>query len=154
MASLPFNVALGKGIGYHDRVVDNDPANSVLILVVLEASGIEADDTLSDHDTLAAVLAASNNEQTTMGRKTLTNADLTASAVNDTTNLREASLPLVTWAGASGNATAKVLVCYAPDSTSLSDSTTIPIAHMTFVTTPDGNDLDLTAGVYYDAGRA
>jgi hypothetical protein len=154
MASLPFNITLGKGIALHDRVVENDPANACLILVPIETSGLEADDTLSDYDTLAAVLAGASNEQTTMGRKTLTNADLSASAVNDSTNKREASLPDVDWTSASGNPISKVLVCYAPDSTSLSDSTTIPLTHMDFVATPDGNTLRLTAGVYLDATRA
>jgi hypothetical protein len=154
MASLTFNITLGMGIALHDRVVGNDPANSCLILVPIETSGLVSDDTMSDYDTLAAVLAGASNEQTTMGRKTLTNADLSASAVDDSTNVRTASLPDVDWAAASGNAISKVLVCYAPDSTSLSDSTTIPITHMDFVASPDGNLLRLTAGVYLEAARA
>ena len=44
----------------------------------IETAGLEADATLIDVDTLTALLAGTTNEQTTMGRKTLTDADLVA----------------------------------------------------------------------------
>ena len=113
MANIVFNIAKGRVVEYYNRVKGNDPANSALILVPIETSGLEADATLIDVDTLTALIAGTTNEQTTMGRKTLTDADLAALPAPDDTNDRyEVSLPTVTWTAASGNAISKIAVCY------------------------------------------
>ena len=154
MADIAFNISLGKCIGYHDRVAGNDPSTSALVLVPIETSGLEADSVLRDKATLAAVLAGTTNEQTTMGRKVLTDADISASAVNNTTDLNEASLPTVIWTAATGNAISKILVCYRPDTGSASDSTDIPMTLFDFVITPDGSDVQMDGGVYLQAASA
>ena len=76
MADLVFNIAKGRVAELYNRVDSNDPANSALIIVPIDR-GATTDATFRDHDTLAAVLAAST-ERTTGGwnRKTLTDADL------------------------------------------------------------------------------
>ena len=94
MANIVMNIAKGRVVEYYNRVKSNDPAASALILVPIETSGLEADATLIDKDDLSAFLSGATNEQTTMGRKTLTDADLVALPAPDDTNDRyEVSLP-------------------------------------------------------------
>lgn len=152
MANIVFNIAKGRVVEYYNRVENNDPAASALILVPIETSGLESDATLIDMDDLAAVLAGTTNEQTTMGRKTLTDADLAALPAPDDTNDRyEVSLPTVTWAGATGNAISKILVCYDPDTAAGTDANIIPLTMFDFAVTPSGADIQMTGGVFFRA---
>lgn len=152
MANIVTNIAKGLVAGYYDRVKNNDPANSALILVPIETSGLESDATLIDKDTLADVLSGTTNEQTTMGRKTLTDADLAAIPAPDDTNDRnERSLPTVTWTAASGNAISKLLVCYDSDTTAGTDANIIPLTMFDFAQTPSGADIQMTTGVFFRA---
>lgn len=152
MANIVLNIAKGRVIEYYNRVKSNDPANSALIIVPIETSGLEADSVLVDKDDLAAFLTGATNEQTTMGRKTLTDSDLAALPAPDDTNDRyEVSLPTVTWTAATGNPISKLLVCYDPDTTSGTDSSIIPLVQMDFVATPDGTNLSMTGGVFFRA---
>jgi hypothetical protein len=98
MANIVANIAKGRVVEFYNRVKANDPANSALILVPIETTGLETDAVLIDKDDLAAWLSGATNEQTTMGRKTLTDADLAALPAPDDTNDRyDISLPTVTW---------------------------------------------------------
>lgn len=152
MANIVFNIAKGKVAEYYDRVKGNDPANSAIILVPIETSGLESDATLIDVDTLAALIAGTTNEQTTMGRKTLTDTELAAIPAPDDTNDRnERSLPTVTWTAATGNAISKIAVCYDPDTTGGTDSNIVPLCMFDFVVTPSGTDVQLTTGVFFRA---
>lgn len=152
MANIVFNVSKGRVKEYYARVKGNDPANSAIILVPIETSGLETDAVLIDKDDLAAVLSGTTNEQTTMGRKTLTDADLAAvSAPDDTNDRNECDLPTVTWTGATGNAISKILVCYDPDTTGGTDSAIIPLTLFDFAITPDGSDVVMTGGTFFRA---
>jgi hypothetical protein len=152
VANITFNIAKGRVVELYNRVENNDPANSALILVPIETSGLEADATLIDADTLAAVLSGTTNEQTTMGRKTLTDADLAALPSPDDTNDRyEVSLPTTTWTAASGNAISKILVGYDSDTTGGTDANIIPLTMFDFVMTPSGADIQMTGGVFFRA---
>ena len=152
MANIVFNIAKGRVGELYNRVEGNDPANSALILVPIETSGLEADSVLIDKDDLAAVLSGATNEQTTMGRKTLTDAELASVPAPDDTNDRgEWSLPTVTWTAASGNAISKILVCYDPDTTGGADSAIIPLTMFDFAMTPSGADIQMTSGAFYRA---
>ncbi len=152
MANIVFNIAKGRVVEYYNRVKTNDPANAALILVPIETSGLESDAVLIDKDDLAAVLSGTTNEQTTMGRKTLSDAELAALPAPDDTNDRyEVSLPTVTWTAATGNAISKVLVCYDADTTGGADSAILPLTLFDAAATPDGNDLQLTSGVFFRA---
>ena len=105
-----------------------------------------------DADTLADVLAGTTNEQTTMGRKTLTDADLAAvSAPDDTNDRNEAALPTLTWTGATGNAVSKFVVCYDADTTSGTDSNIVPLTAFDAAFTPDGSDIVLTGATFFRA---
>lgn len=152
MANIVFNIAKGLVAAYFDRVKSNDPANSAIILVPIETASLPADSALIDLDTLAAVLATAANEQTTMNRKTLTDAQLAAIPAPDDANDRnERSLPTVTWSAATGNAISKMLVCYDPDTTGGDDTAIIPLCMFDFVATPDGNDIQMNGGVVFRA---
>lgn len=154
MANGVFNIARGK-VGYYYYAVENSlvvtatgtpaltsTANSALVVVPIETAGLEADDTLNNYDDLGALLAASNNDQTTMGRKVLIDVDLASvPAPDDTNNRFDLDIPDVTWTAASGNAISKLLICFDPDSTTGTDSSIIPLTYHDFVVTPDGSDI-------------
>lgn len=150
MANVVFNIARGRARTLYDNVDGNSPATSALIVVPVEASGLETDATLVDHDTLSALLAGTTNEQTTMGRKTLTDTDLSASAPDDTNNRLDLAAPAITWTAASGNAVGAVVICYDPDTTAGDDTTLVPVVKLDVSLTPDGSDftLDISAGFY------
>lgn len=152
MANVVFNISRGRVVELYNRVKSNDPANSALILIPIETSGLQADSVLIDLDTVSDVLAGATNEQTTMGRKTLTDTQLAALPAPDDTNDRfEVSLPSVTWTAAAGNAISKILVAYDPDTTGGTDTTLIPLTMFDATATPDGNDLVLNSGVFFRA---
>lgn len=153
MANIVFNIAKGRFVELYNRVKSNDPANSALILVPIETTGLEADATLIDVDTLTALLAGTTNEQTTMGRKTLTDADLAALPAPDDANDRyDVSLPTVTWAAAAGNPISKIAVCYDSDTTGGTDANIVPLTMFDFAQTPSGADIQMTGGVFGRAG--
>ena len=145
MAAFVFNIAKGRAGEFYNRVDTNDPTNSALIIVALKSSGIESDATLKDYDTLADLLAAANDEATNTGyaRKTLTDSDLSAIAVDDTNDRFDYDIPDQTWSSVqtTGGAWAKLLVCYDPDTTGGTDSTIIPLTCHDFAVTPDGSDI-------------
>ena len=152
MANIVFNIAKGRVIELYNRVESNDPANSALILVPIETTALEADATLIDVDTLTALLAGTTNEQTTMGRKTLTDADLAAlPAPTDGSDYYEISLPTVTWTAATGNAISKIAVCYDSDTTGGTDANIIPLTMFDFAQTPSGADIQMTTGAFFRA---
>lgn len=152
MANIVFNIAKGRVVEFYNRVKGNDPANSAIILVPIETSGLEADATLIDVDTLAALIAGTTNEQTTMGRKTLTDADLAALPAPDDANDRyDVSLPTVTWTAATGNAISKIAVCYDGDTTGGTDANIVPLTMFDFAQTPSGADIQMTTGVFFRA---
>jgi len=152
VANIVFNIAKGRVVELYNRVKSNDPTNSALILVPLETSGLVGDSTMIDYDDLSTLLAGATNEQTTMGRKTLTDADLASLPAPDDTNDRyDVSLPTVTWTAATGNAISKILVCYDGDTTAGTDSNILPLTLFDFAITPDGSDVQMTGGVFYRA---
>lgn len=152
MANIVFNIAKGRITELYNRVKSNDPANSAFILVPIETSGLESDATLIDADTLTALLAGTTNEQTTMGRKVLTDADLAALPAPDDTNDRYSlNLPTVTWTAATGNAISKIAVCYDSDTTTGTDANIIPLTMFDFVATPSGTDIQATGAEFFRA---
>lgn len=152
MADFTFNIAKGRVVEFYYRVENNDPANSAFIAVPLETAGLETDAVLMDKDTLADVLAGTTNEQTTMGRKILTDAQLVAvPAPDDTGNSMSVALPTTTWVAANGNPISKIVIAYDPDTTGGTDANIIPCTAFDFVATPTGIDLEFTAGNFFTA---
>lgn len=150
MANFTFNVALGRVRQYFNNVDSGSPANSRIICVPIETAGIEADATLRDYDTLQALLAASNNEQLTIGRKTIPAADITITE-DDTNERVDIDMADLTYAAATGNAISALVLCYDPDNTGGTDADLIPLLKFDFVVTPDGSDIVATvnaAGIF------
>lgn len=146
MADFVFNVALGSVAGYYRRVDGNDPANSALVIVLLAASGIEADATLKDLDTLTALVAGTTNEATNTGyaRKVLTDSDLTAFAPDDTNNRVDLDIPDQTWTSVANDGTGAIsdlVICYDGDTTGGTDANIEPLTMHDFSVTPTGGDL-------------
>jgi len=137
MASFAFNVSKGQHAYYTSLPATND----ALIVIPIEASGVEGDATVVDYATVAAILAASTNEQTTMGRKTITSTTVTVDNVNDRVNIDTAD---ITWSSASGSAISDLLVAYDPDTTGGTDADLIPLSWHDFAVTPDGSTITAT----------
>jgi hypothetical protein len=154
MPNIVFNIAKGRVRELYNRVKSNDPANSALVLVAINANGV-TDATFEDFDTLADLLASAANEVTNSGyaRKVLTDADLTAlSAPDDTNNRAECDLPTQIWtAVVAGDAWTDIVVCYDSDTTSGTDATVVPLTLFDFVQTPSGADIQMTGGTFYRA---
>lgn len=153
MADFVFNIAKGRVAELYNRVDSNDPANSALIIVVIDAGG-ETDATMRDVDTLAALLATTADEvtNTNYARITLTDSDLSAFAADDTNDRVDLDVADFTFSDiAAGDAWTDVIVCYDPDTTGGTDSNIIPLTCHDYEVTPDGSTLIVqiaTAGFY------
>lgn len=152
MANLVFNIAKGRVAELYNRVENNDPSTSALVLIPIETAGLEADATLIDVDTVTALLAGATNEQTTMGRKVLTDAELAAvPAPVDASDYNELSLPQVTWAAAAGNPISKMVVAYDANTGTGTDADLVPLTMFDCVLTPSGTDFVLTTAAFFRA---
>jgi len=137
MGDFVFNIAKGK-VAYYATL---PAASDALIVIPIEASGVESDATLKDYDDVTTLLAASNNEQSTMGRKTISSVTVTVDDSNDRVDVDFAD---VTWAAATGNAISDLLIAYDPDTGAGTDSSLIPLTWHDFSITPDGSDVTAT----------
>jgi hypothetical protein len=151
MADGVFNVAKGKAAYYATLPATND----ALLVVLLKATGLEADDTLNNHDDLAAILAAANDEAdfTNYTRKTLASVTLTVDDTNNRADADAADFTYTAAGGASNNSVGKALIVYDPDTTAGTDSSIIPLTYHDCVFTTDGTDqlIQLNAAGFYRA---
>lgn len=124
MADGVMNIAKGK-IKYYAEL---PAANDALILVLLLAAGLEADDTLNNHDNLSLMLAAANDEATFTGysRRTLTGVTVTVDDTNNRVDLDAADPASYTNTGAA-QAVGKAIICYDPDTTVGTDADLVPL---------------------------
>ncbi|MGW0920060.1 hypothetical protein ACWD3J_13720 [Streptomyces sp. NPDC002755] len=147
MATFVFNVALAK-IGYYASL----PApNDALVLIALEASGLETDAVLRDKDDLAAVVAGATNEQTSVTRKTLSGVTITVDDTNDRVAITASA---VTYTSPTGNPVGALVIGYVPDTTAPSDAAIIPLTKHDFTWSPDGNTFTLTINDFFRATSA
>lgn len=144
MADMVFNIAKGR-VAYYATL---PAANDALIVIPIESSGVESDATLRDYDTVSALLAAANNEQSTMGRKTVTSVTVT---VDDTNDRVDVDIADQVWTAATGNAISDLLIAYDPDTTGGTDADLIPLTWHDFAITPDGSDVTATIANFYRA---
>jgi hypothetical protein len=142
VADIVFNIAKGRVVELFNRVDTNDPANSALVIVPVDV-GATSDATIRDFDTLAAVLAGGVTERTTGGwnRKTLTDADITFPAPDDTNDRFDVDIPDQTWTAVTAGAVTDLIICYDNDTTAGTDSNLIPLTMHDFAITPDGSDV-------------
>jgi len=132
MADFVFNIAKGAFV---EKVRDDD---NNLFIMLLKVS--EADDTLNNHDTVAAILGGANTEAdfTNYARKTALTGTIT---VDDTNNRVDVDIPDQTWTaagGATNNTLTDLLVCYEE---AAADSSRIPLTCHDFAATTDGSNL-------------
>lgn len=130
MASVQFNISKGREVEFYNRVDNNDPTNSALIMMVLKTGSANGVNGLVDFDTFAAILAGGYTEVTNpnYARKTLTDADLSAWSPDDTNNRVLLTLPLQTFSNISaGDVWDLVVVGYDSDTTGGTDANIVPI---------------------------
>jgi hypothetical protein len=157
MPNFVFNISKGRVAELHDRVKSNDPANSAIVLVAINA-GAATDATMKDYDTLAALLGDGDVAEVTnsgYARKVLTDSDLAATPAPDDANDRnERALPTQTWSAvAAGSGWTDIVACYDPDTTAGDDTALVPLTLFDFPQTPSGADIQMTGGTYYRAGE-
>jgi hypothetical protein len=134
VADFIFNIAKGKIKYYAELPATND----AWIVVPVESSGLETDSTLKDYDDLSTLLAGTTNEQTTLGRKTVSSVTITVDDTNDRVDLDIADQ---VWTATAGNAVGALIVCYDGDTTGGTDSNLTPLSKHDFAFTPDGTDV-------------
>lgn len=143
-----FNVARGK-IGYYASL---PAANDGLVLVLFRDTGLQADDTLRDHTTLASITGAGNTECSVSGyaRKIISGATPT---INNVTNKLTIDFADQVWTTpASGQTLAKAVVCYDPDITNGSnDAEIIPLTYHSFDKVLDGTTLTAVVTDFYES---
>lgn len=156
MADLVFNAAKGLIAALHDRVKNNDPDNSVLILVLLKAA--ESDAGIRDRATLGQILANGSTEAdfTNYARKVMTDAAINLAAVDNANDRVDCDFPDQTWTQAGGavnNNLVAAVLCYDPDSTGGTDADLIPLCKWDFVISTNGSDLvaQVAAAGYFGA---
>lgn len=135
MANEVMNIALGRFAHWATLPAAAD----AIIAVPLEATGLEADGILNNYDDLSTLLAASNNEQTTIGRKTITSG--VTVTIDDTNDWVDVDLPDPVWTAATGNALGKLLFCYDGDTGAGTDANILPLTYHDFAVTMDGSDV-------------
>jgi hypothetical protein len=143
VADIVFNVAKGRIVELANRVNANDPANSALIVVPINANAV-SDATLVDLDDLAAILATAADECAGDGwnRKTLTDASSIAVTVTDGSDKVEVDCPDFVWtAVSSATAVTDLVICYDSDTTGGSDSNLVPLVLLDCAVTPNGGDI-------------
>ena len=142
MADIVFNIAKGRVVEFHNRIDTNDPTNAAIIVVPVDV-GATTDATIRDFDTLAAVLGGGVTERTTGGwnRKTITDADITFPAPDDTNDRYDIDIPDQTWTAVSAGAVTDLLICYDSDTGAGTDSNIVPLTMHDFAVTPDGSDV-------------
>ncbi len=136
MANGVFNYAKGVAV---EKFNGNAAKFGVILLEVNQADG-----TLEDHATLAAILAAANTEATfgNYVRHTAQTATIEVDTTNDWVDL---DIDNQTWTDATAGTALTKLVVYYEDAAA--DATRIPITHHDFVTTPDGSTITATIHV-------
>lgn len=139
MSDFVFNIAKGRVAELYNRVKQNDPATARLVIIPLEANGLEAQAVLQDKTSITDLLSGTTNEQPTMGRKYLTDTDIAALAPDQVNDRMDVDIPDITWAAAAGNNVGAIVIAYDPDQSG--DGAIIPLTHHTFAVTPDGSDI-------------
>lgn len=152
MANFHYNITLGKSAELVQRVINNDPANSGIVVMVLSQTGIESDAVLKDKDSFADILAGTTDEVTNTGyaRKILTDASggltVTVDDVNDRVDVDCADL--VWTAVQAGSNWSDVVFGYDSDTTAGTDANIVPISQHDFAVTPDGSDITVQVNVF------
>jgi hypothetical protein len=136
MADIVFNIAKGRIAQYGDLA---GGANDALILVLLKSSGLVADATMRDYDTLSDVLAGTSDEADFTGyaRRTLASVTVTVDDSGDVVNIDAADPAAWTNSGGSSQAIGAALICYDNDTTGGTDANLVPMVKLDCTVTFD-----------------
>jgi hypothetical protein len=156
MANQLMNFARGSIGWYSDVLRGLLPANSRLVIVVLEVA--EADDALNNHNELGALIGAAGNTEVTStnyARIEVAGANITWT-VDDTGNdaqaIFDADQVFSNISQLAAEVWVKLLVCYDADNGVGTDTDIIVLTHHDFSVTPNGGDItadfDQTNGYY------
>jgi len=147
MADFIFNIAKGQDKTYFSNVNANTPANSAIVVVLLQAS--EADGTLRDYANLSTLLAAGGNTEATFtnygARKVITDTDGLTVTVDNGADTLVIDMPDQVWTSAGGttdNTLTKLLLCYDSDTTGGDDTNIVPVYAYDFAATTNGENLE------------
>jgi hypothetical protein len=134
MADSVFNISKGA---VAEKV--RDGASNILLLLLKVA---QADGTLIDHDTVAAILAAANTEAdaTNYARKTGITGTITVDDTNDRVDVDMPDQTFTALGGATNNSIVKAIIAYQE---SAADSGRIPLTQHDCAVTTDGTDVTL-----------
>jgi hypothetical protein len=146
VTDIVFNAAKGKV----NHLAGLPAAADRLVVVVLEAAGLVADDVMADYTSLQALLAGASNEQTTMGRKVAAGA---STSVDNTANTQTATFTDPAWTAAAGNAVGALVVCYDASGAD-TDAQLVPLTKHDWPYTPSGRDVSarVSSGFFVAAG--
>lgn len=145
MADQIANNAKGAFAGWLQRVEDNDPANSGLVIIALKLA--QADDDLRGYVTAATLLANAGNTEadfTNYARIVYTDAALLTRTVDNVNDRVDVDMPDFTYSnagGATNNNLVKLCVFYDPDTTAGTDADLLLISHHDFVQATNGSDV-------------
>lgn len=149
MADFVFNVAKGRVAELFNRVDQNDPTNSAIVVVAINANGA-TDATMKDYDTLSALLGDVNVAEVTnanYARKVLTDSDIASLSPDDTNDLMQVTISDQTWSAVgAGDAWTDLIICYDTDTTGGTDANIIPLTCHDFAVTPNGGDITADVG--------
>lgn len=142
MGNLIFDYAKGRWGEKYRLPVGGDN----IVVVLLQSAGLQADSTLNDHQTLAALLAANTEATfTNYARKVLAAVDITVT-VNTSTGVTTVDISDQVWnaaGGATNNTLGALLTCYRPASSS-PDSAVLPLTKHDFAVSTTGGNLTAT----------
>ncbi len=140
MADFIFNISKGRAVEFQIRVDNNDPTDAALYVIPVDANGV-SDATARDVDTFAALITAGFIERNTNGwnRKTISDADVSAPAPDDTNDRFDLVIADQTWdpGPTSGNVT-DLVICFGSVA-SPTNSQLTPVSCHDFAITPDGS---------------
>lgn len=158
MGNFAHNRMKGRTVEAAERVNANDPTNSVFLVALIAATGVESDATLTDKDDWAGLVEGATNFATNTGstRKSLDQAGGITVTYDDTNDRVDVDIPDQTWTAVANDGTgaiSDVAVGYDSDSTGGSDTSVLPMSFHDFAVTPDGSDVtaQVAASGFYRA---
>jgi hypothetical protein len=155
MANFVYNRSKGRVAEYAERIIANDPTNSVFLIEAINTSATDA--TLLDLDDFAAIEADANTAevaQSGYARKTISDSVGSLTVTYDDTNDRvDVDIADQTWTAVAsgGSAWTDLVVGYDSDSTAGTDSAVKPCTQHDFAITTDGSDITAQVNVFYRA---
>ena len=142
MADGVFNISAGKVAELAERVIANDPANSVIHTEL--GIGAITDATLEDLDTYQAIKDDAGFTESVFTNYVQKLETAPTVTVDDSNNRIDVDSPDIVWTAAGNGANetlTRLLQMYDSDSTSGTDTNIIPLTFYDFAVLTDGSDL-------------